>query len=218
MCLLEILFILVFFGRSRLIFRYVLDSCTCKLGTGHCLSPAKWNLIDPPFECCFTEVIPPNNFWWFSRPPPPPYVFVFQANLSGSPSESFHKFQWSPLLDSQLRVIPPFVLTKIKWSPQKIVRPHPPQVINNDRSFQCGDKVTSFLCFFDPCSAYYLCIVPVIWFYYYYYYYFGQVRVCEARYIAWQTRIVIVNNTLAPFLCLLDIRMRVCPRCKPRVY
>ena len=29
---------------------------------------------------------------------------------------SFQSFQWSPLLGSQLRLIPPFVLLKIKWS------------------------------------------------------------------------------------------------------
>ena len=167
MCLLEILFILVFFGRSRLIFRYVLDSCTCKLGTGHCLSPAKWNLIDSPFECCFTEVIPPNNFWWFS-PPTPPHMSSFSKQIwvvrPLNPSISFSdplfwilSYEWSPLLFSQ----------KSSDPPQKSSVPTPPQVIINDRSFQCGDKVTSFLCFFDPCSAYYLCIVPVILFYYY---------------------------------------------------
>ena len=145
-------------------------------------------------------MIPPTNFWWLSQPP---HVFVFQANLSGSPSESFHRFQWFPLLGSQLRLIPPFVLLKIKWSPLKSSG-FPPQVINNDRYFKCGDKVTSFLCFFDPCSAYYLGIVPVIY-YYYYYFFFGQVRVCEAWYITWQMRIVIINNTLASFLCLLDV-------------
>ena len=163
-------------------------------------------------------MIPPNNFWWFSRPPPPPLMSSFSKQIwvvrPLNPSISFSdplfwilSYEWSPLLFSQ----------KSSDPPQKSSVPTPPQVIINDRSFQCGDKVTSFLCFFDPCSAYYLCIVPVILFYYYFFF-FGQVRVCEARYIAWQTRIVIVNNTLAPFLCLLDIRMRVCPRCKPRVY
>ena len=97
---------------------------------------------------------------------------------------------------------PPFCSHKNQVIPPKILR-FPPQVINNDRSFKCGDKVTSFLCFFDPCSAYYLGIVPVI--YYYYYFFFGEVRVCEAWYITWQMRIVIINNALAPFLCLLDV-------------
>ena len=51
----------------------------------------------------------------------PPSVFIFQANLSGPPSESFQSFQWSPLWGSQLRLIPP----------QKILRPPlpPPQIV-----------------------------------------------------------------------------------------
>ena len=63
--------------------------------------------------------------------PTPQHVFIFQANLSGPPSESFQSFQWSPILGSQLRLIPPFVLPKIKWSPE-----NPPrlQAINNDWS------------------------------------------------------------------------------------
>ena len=88
------------------------------------------NLADPPFECHFTEVIFPNNIWWLLRSPAHPHAFIFQANLSGPPSESFQSFQWSPLLGSQLRLIPPFVLSKIKWSPLKSSNPLP-QVINN---------------------------------------------------------------------------------------
>ena len=38
---------------------------------------------------------------------PFPHVFIFQANLSGPPSESFQSFQRSPLLGSQLQLIPP---------------------------------------------------------------------------------------------------------------
>ena len=88
-------------------------------------------LADPSFECHFTEVIFPNNIWWLSRSPPPPHphAFIFQANLSGSPSKSFQSYQRSSLLGSQLRLIPPFVLSKIKWSPLKPSTP--PQVINN---------------------------------------------------------------------------------------
>ena len=41
-------------------------------------------------------------------------------------------FSDPPLLGSQLRLIPPSVLLKIKWSPPK--SSDPPQVINNDRS------------------------------------------------------------------------------------
>ena len=32
----------------------------------------------------------------FAIPAPPPDVFIFQANLSDPPSESFQSFQWSP--------------------------------------------------------------------------------------------------------------------------
>ena len=90
---------------------------------------------DSPFYCYFTEAIPPNNFWWLSQSPP--HVFTFQANLSGPPSEPFQSFQRFPLSGSQLRLIPPFVLLKIKWSPLKSSVPPPPpspNAINNDRS------------------------------------------------------------------------------------
>ena len=44
-----------------------------------------------------------------------PQVFIFKENLSASPpSESFQSLQQSLLLGSQLRLIPPFVLLKIK--------------------------------------------------------------------------------------------------------
>ena len=66
-------------------------------------------------------------------PPPPPHVFIFQANLTGLPSESFQSFQRSPFLGSQLWLIPPFALLKMKWCPLKSSDPSPP-AINNDRS------------------------------------------------------------------------------------
>ena len=50
---------------------------------------------------------------------------IVQADLSGPPSKSFQHFQWSPLLGSQLRLIPPSVLLKIKWSPPKSSDPPP---------------------------------------------------------------------------------------------
>ena len=89
-------------------------------GTGHYLSPGGgggrgWTPEDlglnkvkfslSPFECYLTEIIPPNNIWWLSRFPPTP---------CGLPFESFQRFWWSPFLGSQLRLIPPFVLHKIK--------------------------------------------------------------------------------------------------------
>ena len=58
---------------------------------------------------------------------PPPHAFIFQANLIGPPSESFQSFQWSPLLGSQLRLIPPFCSPKNQVIPPKILRsPRPP--------------------------------------------------------------------------------------------
>ena len=104
-------------------------------GTGHYLSPGGggrgWTPEDlelnkvkfslSPFECYLTEIIPPNNIWWLSRFPPTP---------CGLPFESFQRFWWSPFLGSQLRLIPPFVLHKIKCPPP------PPQEINNDRVWE----------------------------------------------------------------------------------
>ena len=92
---------------------------------------------------------PPDNIWWLSRSSPPsPHVFIFQANLSGPPSESFQSFQWSPLLGSHLRLIPTFVLLKVKWSPphKSFPPPLPTQVINNDQSLRlwiprCGFRI-----------------------------------------------------------------------------
>ena len=69
---------------------------------------------------------------------PFPHVFIFQANLSGPPSESFQSFQQSPLLGSQLRLIPPFVLPKIKAPP--------PQVMNNVWSL-----MSSLICSGEKC-------------------------------------------------------------------
>ena len=68
---------------------------------------------------------PPNNFWWLSWSP---HVFIFQANLSGPPSESFNSFQWSPT----------FGVLSYDWSPQKNPPPTAPprQAINNDRSLK----------------------------------------------------------------------------------
>ena len=88
----------------------------------------------PPFECYFTEVIPPNNIWWRSRSSHPMSSFSKQIWAVAPLPWSFQSFQWSPLLGSQLRLMPPFVLLKIKWSPpkKKTILP-PPQGINNDR-------------------------------------------------------------------------------------
>ena len=82
----------------------------------------RWNLAVPHLNVTsLIRVIPPNNFLFlmtFAIPPPPlPHVFIFHANLSGPPSEFFQSFQQSTVLGSQLRLMPPFVLPKIKWSP-----------------------------------------------------------------------------------------------------
>ena len=75
---------------------------------------------------------PPNNFWWLSWSP---HVFIFQANLSGPPSESFNSFQWSPT----------FGVLSYDWSPPNKFSTHrppspppplPPQAINNNRSLK----------------------------------------------------------------------------------
>ena len=89
-------------------------------------------------------MIPSYKIWWLSQSPPPTNVFIFQANFSGTPSKSFQSFQWSPLLVSQLWLIPPFVLLKINWSPPQ--NPPPPQTINNDRSLtrENDHSLTSF--------------------------------------------------------------------------
>ena len=72
-----------------------------------------WNLADPPFECYFTEVIPLITFDDF-RDFPSHHVFIFQAILSGPPSESFQSFQRPPLLTFEFSVTtdPPFCSPK----------------------------------------------------------------------------------------------------------
>ena len=101
---------------------------------------SRWNLADPHFECYFTEVIPPNNVWWFSRSPHPMSSFSKQIWVVPPLPWSFQSFQWSPLLGSQLRLIPPFVLLKSKWSPQNPPPPLP-KAINNDRSLGTNEII-----------------------------------------------------------------------------
>ena len=71
----------------------------------------------PPFECCFPDVIHPNSIWWLSRSPHPMSSFSKQIWAVPPLPWSFQSFQWSPLLGSRFRLIPRFVLLKIKWSP-----------------------------------------------------------------------------------------------------
>ena len=67
----------------------------------------------------------------------PLHFFIFQANFSDSPSESFQSFQRSPRLGSQLRLIPPFCPPKNQVISHKILRtPSPPSL---------GDKWWSVL-------------------------------------------------------------------------
>ena len=80
----------------------------------------------PPFECYFPEVIRYNNIWWLSRSPLPMSSFSKQIWAVPPLPWSFESFQWSPLLGSRLRLIPPFVLLKIKWSPHNPPSPPPP--------------------------------------------------------------------------------------------
>ena len=85
-----------------------------------------------PFNVTSLKWFPLKTIDDFLDPPPPPDVFIFQANLSGSPSASFQSYHRFPFLGSQLWLIPPFVLPKIKWSPLKSFAP--PPAINNDQS------------------------------------------------------------------------------------
>ena len=79
-------------------------------------------------------MIPLNNIWWFSQfPPPPPPCLHFPSKFDWSPLWILPTFSVILLLGSQLRLIPPFVLLKIKRSAQKSPPP-PHQAINNDRS------------------------------------------------------------------------------------
>ena len=78
-------------------------------GGGEGLGQNNGNLADP--------LITFDDF----REIPTTHVFIFQANLSGPPSESIKSFQRSPLwvlsYDRLPPPPPPFVLLKIKWSP-----------------------------------------------------------------------------------------------------
>ena len=98
-------------------------------------------------ECYFTEVIPLNNIWWALAIPPPQCLHFPSKFDCTPPPESFQSFQWSPLLGSQLRLIPPFVLLKIKWSPKSpTLPPPPPQAINNDRSLLLDVMLGRHIC------------------------------------------------------------------------
>ena len=58
--------------------------------------------------------------------PKPPHVFIFQANLSGPPSESIQSFQWSPLwVLGYDRLTPP--PPSPFYSPKNQVIPPPPK-------------------------------------------------------------------------------------------
>ena len=67
-------------------------------------------------------------------PPPLPHVFIFKANLSGPPSEFFQSFQRSPLLGSQVRLIPLLFSQKLSDPPKSPPPALSPQAINNDQS------------------------------------------------------------------------------------
>ena len=61
-------------------------------------------------------IIPPNKFWWFLRSPLP--CLHFPSKFERSPHLILPKFLAIPQhLGSQLRLMPPFFLPKIKCSP-----------------------------------------------------------------------------------------------------
>ena len=79
----------------------------------------------PAFECYFTEVIPPLITFVDFRDPPTQCLH-FPSKFEPSPMPwSFQSFQWSPLLGSQLRLMPPFVLLKIMCPPPHNPLPRP---------------------------------------------------------------------------------------------
>ena len=82
-----------------------------------------WNLADLLFECYFTEVIPPDNFWWLSRSHPPPMSSFSKQIWVVLPLNPSKFVSDPPLLGSQLRLTPLFVLLKIKWCPLKSFPP-----------------------------------------------------------------------------------------------
>ena len=71
--------------------------------------------------------MPPNNIWWLSRSPAPMSSFFKQIWVVTplNPSKAFSDL---PLLGSQLRLISPLVLPKIKWSPIKSPPPGYPMM------------------------------------------------------------------------------------------
>ena len=92
-------------------------------------------------------MIPLNNFWWLS-PSPHPHVFIFHVNFTGPPSyESFKSFQRSPLLGSQLPLIPPIRSPKTQVIPplKSFPRPASRKAINNDRSLFMYDPFLTLI-------------------------------------------------------------------------
>ena len=91
------------------------------------------NLADPPLNVTSLKWSSLITFDDFRDPPPPPTPMPsFSKQIEWSPFWILPKFSVIPLLGSQLRLIPPFVLSKIKWTPLKSsTLPPPPQVINN---------------------------------------------------------------------------------------
>ena len=95
----------------------------------------------PPLNVTSLEWSPLIIFDDFRDPPPSPIVFIFQANLSFPPSESFQRFQRSPLLFGfSVTTDPPFCSPKNQVISQNPTPPFPClQAINDDRSL---NKVT----------------------------------------------------------------------------
>ena len=124
------------------------------LGIGHYLSPGggrgggakdlRLNKVkfsqSLPFKVTSLKRSPLITFDDF-RAPPPPYVFIFQANFSGSPLWILPKFSAIPPFGFLATTDPPFFSPKNHVIPHKIL-PLPRQAINNDRSFSSHIRIT----------------------------------------------------------------------------
>ena len=111
----------------------------------------------------------------FAIPTPSlPHIFIFQANLSGPPYESFQSFQRSPLLGSQSRLCSPKnqVIPPIMTGPLAGKNGHRERIFSNTLSrveicenggFSFSNTMMSFIkntSSHDACSIRYAIVFP----------------------------------------------------------